>query len=97
MKIAKAAAGVVGVGLALGAVSPAFSAPQPPAGGDLQMLDAAGKTTKDLKSPLGEVDVDASAGELRAEDPEAATAQVGKAVQGPASMIGGLPAGVPIG
>ncbi|MFD0553002.1 hypothetical protein ACFQ0X_30355 [Streptomyces rectiviolaceus] len=65
MKIAKAAAGVVGVGIALGAVSPAFAAPQPPAGGGTQMLDSALKTTQDLKDPLGLVGVDAASGELR--------------------------------
>ncbi|GAA1904787.1 hypothetical protein GCM10009837_30400 [Streptomyces durmitorensis] len=96
MKIVKAAAGVVGVGLALGAVSPAFAAPQPPAGGETQMLDSAAKATQDLKNPLSDVDVDAAHGELKA-DPASATAKVDDAVQGPASMIGGLPAGMPIG
>ncbi|WP_371529407.1 hypothetical protein OG302_28680 [Streptomyces sp. NBC_01283] len=97
MKIAKAAAGAVGVGLALGAVSPAFAAPQPPAGGETQMLDSAARTTQDLKDPLTDVAVDPAAGEVRADDPAAVTTKVGDAVQGPASMIGGLPAGVPLG
>ncbi|MFC8126472.1 hypothetical protein [Streptomyces sp. NPDC057302] len=96
MKIAKAAAGVVGVGLALGAVSPAFAAPQPPAGAETQMLGSAATAAQDLKEPLGDVDVDAADGELRA-DPAAATARVDDAVQGPASMIGGLAAGKPVG
>ncbi|MGW5732331.1 MULTISPECIES: hypothetical protein [Streptomyces] len=97
MKIAKAAAGVVGVGLALGAVSPAFAAPQPPVDGGMQMLDSAAEATRDLKDPLGDVAVDPAAGEVRADDPAAVTNQVGDAAQAPIAMLGGLPAGAPVG
>lgn len=61
------------------------------------MLDSAARTTQDLKDPLTDVAVDPAAGEVRADDPAAVTTKVGDAVQGPASMIGGLPAGVPLG
>lgn len=106
MRIAKAVvglvgfAGVVGVGGALAGAAPAFASPQPPAGGETQLLDSVTKTAQDLKNPLGEVDVEASRGELSADNPSAATAEVDNAVQGPvSSMIGGLPvgAGAPIG
>lgn len=96
MKTVKAAFGVIGVGLALGAASPAFAAPQPPADGGTQMLDSVVEATQDLKDPLGEVAVDPTTGELRAGNPEAVMSQVGNAAQGPVSMIGGLPAGMPL-
>lgn len=96
MKIAKATAGAIGVGLALGAVSPALAAaPQPPGGGT-QVLDSAAEAVRALKKPLGEVAVDPASGEFRADNPSAVASQVSTAVQGPASMIGGLPAGVPL-
>lgn len=106
MRIAKAVvglvgfAGVVGVGGALGGAAPAFASPQPPAGGGTQLLDSATETAQGLKNPLGEVDARASGGELSADNPSAATAEVDNAVQGPASsLLGGLPvgAGAPIG
>ncbi|MFE6161028.1 hypothetical protein ACFQ7F_19180 [Streptomyces sp. NPDC056486] len=97
MKIAKAAAGVVGVGLALGAVSPAFAAPQPPVGGETQLLDSVTKTTqdttRDLQGTLGGVDVDEKTGELTADNPTAATSVVGDTALGAVSMLGGLPTG----
>ncbi|MGW7083470.1 hypothetical protein ACWGH2_08215 [Streptomyces sp. NPDC054871] len=97
MKISKAAAGVVGVGLALGAVSPAFAAPQPSAaGGEMQVLDSAVKTTQDVQDLLGGAAVDPTTGELRADNPMAATAKVDQVAQGAVSMLGGLPAGQPI-
>lgn len=102
MKIAKAVVGLVGFAgvVGVGGASPAFAAPQSPAGGETQLLDSATKAAQDLKNPLGEVDVEASDGELSADNPSAATAEVDNAVQGPvSSMIGGLPAGAgaPIG
>ncbi|MFF1698960.1 hypothetical protein ACFVXC_35915 [Streptomyces sp. NPDC058257] len=101
MKIAKAAAGVVGFGLALGAVSPAFAAPQPPADGGTRLLDSVTRTTeestRDLQGTLGGVDVDEKTGELTADNPAAATSVVDEAALGAVSMLGGLPAGAPTG
>ncbi|MFH8485956.1 hypothetical protein [Streptomyces longisporoflavus] len=88
MRIAKAAAGVVGIGLALGAVSPAFAAPQ-----DLQNS----KDLQDLQEALGGLDLDEKTGELKADNPTAPTAVVDDAAQGAVSMLGGLPAGAPTG
>ncbi|WP_190081142.1 hypothetical protein [Streptomyces longisporoflavus] len=108
MRIAKAAAaaGVVGIGLALGAVSPAFAAPQPPAGGAALPLDSVTATTQDLPDPqdlqdlqetLGGLDLDEKTGELKADNPTAPTAVVDDAAQGAVSMLGGLSAGAPTG
>ncbi|MFI9052871.1 hypothetical protein [Streptomyces sp. NPDC053427] len=64
MKIAKAAAGVVGVALVLGAAaSPALAAPGPRGGEKpLKGSSTVGKTT--LAKPAGLVDVDAVVGKL---------------------------------
>ncbi|MEU6675765.1 DUF4179 domain-containing protein [Streptomyces sp. NPDC046853] len=97
MKIAKAAAGLVGIGLALGAVSPAFALPQPSAGGDPQVLDPVTATTHDLQETLGGLDVDEQSGELKADNPTAPTAVVDDAAQSAVPMLGGLAAGSPTG
>ncbi|MGW6055150.1 hypothetical protein [Streptomyces sp. NPDC055189] len=97
VKIAKAAAGVVGIGLALGAVSPAFAAPQPSAGGETQLPDSVTATAQDLQETLGGLDLDEKTGELKADNPTAPTAVVDEAAQGAVSMLGGLPAGAPTG
>ncbi|MEV8312675.1 DUF4179 domain-containing protein [Streptomyces sp. NPDC059900] len=97
MKIAKAAAGLVGIGLALGAVSPAFALPQPSAGGATQLLDPVTATTQDVQDMLGGLDVDEQTGELKADNPTAPTAVVDEGAQGAVSMLGGLAAGAPTG
>ncbi|MER5299482.1 hypothetical protein ABT039_08440 [Streptomyces lasiicapitis] len=59
MKIAKAAAGVVGVALAVGAVSPAVAAPEP-RGTDKQLVDDDRLSTKALKNPIEDLGVAAT-------------------------------------
>ncbi|MFI6086939.1 hypothetical protein [Streptomyces sp. NPDC051218] len=109
MKISKAAAGVAsvvgvaGVGLALGAVAPAIAAPQPQpqaqasADGVTRILDSATRTTQDVQDLLGEAAVDPTTGELTANNPGAVTTKAGDAALGAVSMLGGLPAGAPVG
>ncbi|MGW7275965.1 hypothetical protein ACWGH5_36310 [Streptomyces sp. NPDC054864] len=106
MKISKAAAGVasvVGVGLALGAVAPAVAAPQPQpqaqpsADGVTRILDSATRTTQDVQDLLGEAAVDPTTGELTANNPGAVTTKAGDVALGAVSMLGGLPAGAPVG
>lgn len=99
MKIAKAAAGLLGVGIALGTASAAYAAPQPPAGGGT-LLDSVARVApglEDVKNPLDEVAVDPTTGELRADNPSAVTSTVDGAAQGAVSMLGGLPASAPLG
>ncbi|MEU9114313.1 hypothetical protein AB0D04_21635 [Streptomyces sp. NPDC048483] len=64
MKIAKAAAGVAGVALALGAASPALAAPEP-RGGEKPLLQDSNLVGKsDLKNPIGDLDVKAFLGSV---------------------------------
>ncbi|MEV6752315.1 hypothetical protein [Streptomyces sp. NPDC051214] len=93
MKIAKATAGLLGVGLALGTASAAHGA----------------SVVEDVKNPLDQVAVDPATGELRANNPSALTSPVDNAAQGvaqsavallgglPAAPLGGLPVGAPLG
>nr|WP_237330606.1 hypothetical protein [Streptomyces sp. BA2] len=81
----------------MGAASPAFAATQPSAGGEMQMLDPAANATQGLGDLLGGAAVDPATGELRADNPAAVTAKVDKVAQGAVSMLGGLPAGQPVG
>ncbi|MGW1374514.1 hypothetical protein ACWD6P_09625 [Streptomyces sp. NPDC002446] len=60
MKIAKAAAGVVGIALALGAASPALAAPAPLDAGKL--LDANTVSKQDVKNPLKDIDAEVLVG-----------------------------------
>lgn len=99
MKTAKATAGLLGAGLALGAASSAYAAPQPPADGGT-LLDSVARVApspEDVKNPLDEVAVDPATGELRADNPSAVTSTVDSAAQGAVSLLGGLPAGAPLG
>ncbi|WP_367041503.1 hypothetical protein [Streptomyces sp. Je 1-332] len=99
------AVGVAGVGLALGAVAPAIAAPQPQpqpqaqpsADGVTRVLDSATRTTQDVQDLLGEAAVDPTTGELTANNPGAVTTKAGDAALGAVSMLGGLPAGAPVG
>ncbi|KIZ16124.1 DUF4179 domain-containing protein [Streptomyces natalensis] len=56
MKIAKAAAGVVGVALALGAASPALAASGPH--GEKALTNSDTVTKNDVKNPLAGLDID---------------------------------------
>ncbi|MGW6022932.1 hypothetical protein [Streptomyces sp. NPDC055099] len=106
MKIAKATAGLLGVGLALGTASAAHAehaASQPPADAGA-LLDSVARVTsglEDVQNPLDQVAVDPATGELRANNPSAVTSTVDRAAQGAAqsavSLLGGLPAGAPLG
>ncbi|MGW0902219.1 hypothetical protein [Streptomyces sp. NPDC002853] len=102
MKISKATAGFLGVGLAMGAASAANAAPQPPAdgAGGGTLVDSVARLTPnsaDVQNPLDEVAVDPATGELRANNPSAVTSTVDGAAQGAVSLLGGLPAGTPLG
>ncbi|MEV0524990.1 hypothetical protein AB0I66_16325 [Streptomyces sp. NPDC050439] len=112
MKIAKATAGLLGVGLALGTASAAQAAqaehaahpaPRPPADGGTLLDSVAGvaPALEDVQNPLDQVAVDPATGELRANNPSAVTAPVDGAAQAAAqsavSLLGGLPAGAPLG
>ncbi|TJZ54213.1 hypothetical protein FCH28_13610 [Streptomyces piniterrae] len=57
MKIAKAAAGVVGVALVLGAATPALAAPGP-LDGETALLDSNTVSKQDVKNPLDGVNAD---------------------------------------
>lgn len=59
MKIAKAAAGVAGVAMALGAASPAAAAPEPH-DADQQLMDTRKLSTKVLKNPVHDLGVAAT-------------------------------------
>ncbi|MGW7067357.1 hypothetical protein ACWGII_33410 [Streptomyces sp. NPDC054855] len=99
MKITKAAAGLLGAGLALGTASAACAAPQPPADGGT-LLDSVTRVAPgpdDVHNPLDEVAVDPATGELRANNPSAVTSTVDGAAQGAVSLLGGLPAAAPLG
>ncbi|WP_030675246.1 hypothetical protein [Streptomyces sp. NRRL B-1347] len=81
MKIAKAAVGVVGVAMALGAVTPAVAAAEPLGGGQ-QLLDTA---VTGNKTPLDAVDVkkvvgtvDETAGKLKKADATTGAGKLGE-------------------
>ncbi|MFE0099188.1 hypothetical protein [Streptomyces sp. NPDC059009] len=54
MKIAKAAAGVVGVAMALGAASPAMAAPSP---NDENLVDSSTVSKNEVKNPLDNINL----------------------------------------
>lgn len=62
MKIAKAAAGVVGIALALGAASPALAAPASLDAG--QLLNTNTVSKQDVKNPLKDIDAEVLVGSL---------------------------------
>ncbi|MEU7583592.1 hypothetical protein AB0B50_39145 [Streptomyces sp. NPDC041068] len=55
MKMAKAAAGVVGVALALGVASPALAAPSPSE--DNQLVDSNTVSKNEVKNPLKDINI----------------------------------------
>ncbi|MFD9903256.1 hypothetical protein [Streptomyces sp. NPDC059063] len=84
MKIAKAAAGVVGVAMALGAAAPAVAAPEPlSAANQLLGPDAPGKGG--LKTPVKDVDVNGLVGTV---DKTTKTLKTGE-VTGATTQLGG--------
>ncbi|WP_407288665.1 hypothetical protein [Streptomyces sp. BP-8] len=62
MKIAKAAVGVVGVALMLGAASPALAAPAPH--GDDRLVDSNTVSKNEVKNPLKDVNAEVLIGGL---------------------------------
>ncbi|MFI9047484.1 hypothetical protein [Streptomyces sp. NPDC053427] len=62
MKIAKAAAGVMGVALVLGAASPALAAPGPR--GDDQLVDSSTVRKNEVKNPLRDINADVLIGQV---------------------------------
>ncbi|GGV29746.1 hypothetical protein [Streptomyces spectabilis] len=88
MKIAKAAFGVVGVAMALGAATPAVAAE--PLGGGQQLLDTA---VTGNKTPLDAVDVkkvvgtvDETAGKLKKADAATGAAKVSEVANGAGAL-----------
>ena len=59
MKIAKVAAGIAGIALALGAASPALAAPAP---GDDSLVDSSTVSKNEVKNPLKDINIDVIVG-----------------------------------